>query len=93
MDHDYQKKIVREVLKEELENAFKEWSLVLKESVSGQPLPERKQLTREEVIKQYNISKRTLINWEHRGLKTLTIGRKKYYLIEEVERFIKSHDQ
>ena len=90
MDYDFHKKLLREVVKEELKTAFEEYGQTLLPNIQGQPLPQRRHLTRAEVREQYEISDRTLINWEHRGLKSHQVGRKKYYLITEIENFLKS---
>lgn len=89
MDYDFHKKLVREVVKEEITAAFELYGQAFQPNNQGQPLPERRHLTRAEVKEQYAISERTLINWEHRGLKSHQVGRKKYYLITDIEHFLK----
>lgn len=90
MDYDFHKKLVREVVKEEIKAAFEFYGQAIQATGQGQPLPERRHLTRAEVKEQYAISERTLINWEHRGLKSCKSGKKKFYLITDIEHFLMS---
>ncbi len=88
MDLEYLKKEIREIFKEE-NQAFIKSILDSKKELS-QPLEPRTYLTSKELCNQYSISDRTLINWQHKGLKPMRIGRKKYFEIKTIERFLNS---
>ncbi len=93
MDYDYLKKIIRETISEEIKKENKALfdSLLKEKKDNAQPLPERTHLTAKELIATYGISDRTLINWQHSGLKPERVGRKKYFKITQVQQFLKSN--
>lgn len=45
-------------------------------------------IQRDEVLTKFNMTKRTLQNWQNRGLPVYRVGRKVFYKISELESFI-----
>lgn len=46
-------------------------------------------LERKDIITMFRVGKVTLLKWEKEGLKSYPVGRKIYYELADVERFIK----
>ena len=45
-------------------------------------------IQRDDVLTKFNVTKRTLQNWVHRGLPVYRVGRKVFYKVSELESFI-----
>ena len=79
-------KELRRIVYEECMKAFKEFSANQQEPKKANG---RKYLKAKEVLDEFGISPRTLVNWQHRGLKYNKVGGKNYYLVSEIEKFIR----
>lgn len=87
MDYDHIKRLLQEALKsEDFKSELKE-TLIAVIHQESQRLPEKKYLTAEEVCGNYGVCKRTLLNWEYAGLKSVRIGRAKFFDIDDLNNF------